>query len=123
MPKWAYTWINKYFKYLQYIFGGGDKHYWASKALTWEKFYQYKSNNWRMMKMLRNAKNSIGVKLQITSLNLRWASDIRKREPPSTRPNMPMGDEEMEFGSDDPLGSYHLTTIMFHYGVGTVTML
>jgi len=64
-----------------------------------------------MMKMLRNAKNSIGVKLQITSLNLRWASDIRKREPPSTRPNMPMGDEEMEFGSDDPLGSCYLKPI------------
>jgi hypothetical protein len=76
-----------------------------------------------MIKMLRNTKNSIGVKLQITSLNLHWASDIRKREPPSTRPNMPMGDEEMEFGSDDPLGSDHLKLIMFHYGVGTVTIL
>jgi len=51
------------------------------------------------------------------------ASDIRKREPPSTRPNMPMGDEEMKFGSDDPLGSSHLKPIMLHYGVGTVTIL
>ena len=34
-----------------------------------------------------------------------------------------MGDEEMEFGSDDPLGNYYLTPVMFHYGVGTVTIL
>jgi hypothetical protein len=41
------------------------------------------------------------------------ASDIRKREPPSTRPNMPMGDKEMKLGSDDPLSSYHINLLCF----------
>jgi hypothetical protein len=36
---------------------------------------------------------------------------------------MPMGDEEMKFGLDDPLGSYHIKLIMLHYGVGTLTIL
>jgi hypothetical protein len=41
------------------------------------------------------------------------ASDIRIRELPTTRPNMPMGDEGMKFGSDDPLDSYHQDLLCF----------
>jgi hypothetical protein len=51
------------------------------------------------------------------------ASEVRKENPPSTRPNMPMGDEEMECGSVDPLGIYLIEHIMFHSGVSIVTIL
>jgi hypothetical protein len=33
---------------------------------------------------------------------------------------MPMGVEEMKFGSDGPLSSSHLKLIMLHYGDGAV---
>ena len=51
------------------------------------------------------------------------ANEAREENPPSTRPNMPMGDEEMECGSDDPLGIYFIKHIIFQHGVSTVTIL